>query len=105
MDQEGQKIETAFVLDEIFTNVTSAAGLLPPAYTPSPFPANYVAIEDLQSLGFVNSGCLVNNQFQTFDQKFAITIGQTQFFLSTKIHIVRGNENGVLKVDRTIVEQ
>lgn len=105
VDQQGQKIETAFTLDEIFTNVTSAPGLLPPAYTPSPFPANWVAIEDLISIGFVESGCLANNQFQEFDQQFTITIGSTQFFLSTKIHIKRGNENGVLKVDRTIVEE
>jgi hypothetical protein len=63
-DQEGQRIQTAFTFDEIFSNVVSAPGLANVTYTAVNFPANYVAIEDLQSLGFVG-GCLNNNEFQT----------------------------------------
>jgi hypothetical protein len=65
------------------------------------FPANYVAIEDIQLLGFVG-GCLSTNQLQTFTQKFKITIGQSEYFPTTTINIKRGNENGTLLVDRTI---
>jgi len=61
----------------------------------------YVAIEDIQLVGFVG-GCLSTNQLQTFTQKFKITIGGSPYFPTTTINIKRGNENGVLKVDRTI---
>jgi hypothetical protein len=105
VDQEGQKIQTAFTFDEIFTNVSSSPGLAEVTYTPVEFPSNWVAIEDLQSLGFLNSGCLASGQFQTFDHQFKITIGGTPYFPTTKIHIVRGNEGGTLKVDRTITTQ
>lgn len=100
-DQEGQRIQTAFTFDEIFSNVISPSGLADVTYTAVDFPANYVAIEDLQSLGFVG-GCPNNNEFQTFTQKFKITINGTPFFPTTTINIKRGNEGGVLKVDRTI---
>ena len=100
-DAEGQKIQTAFTFDEIFSNVTTPQSLAPPAYIPVNFPANYVAIEDLMSVGF-QGGCLNTNEFQVFDQQFKITIGGTAYFPSTKINIRRGNEAGTLKVDRTI---
>ncbi len=100
-DQEGQRIQAAFTFDEIFSNVNSPPTLAAPAYTPVNFPANYVAIEDLQSVGFIG-GCLNTNEFQTFTQRFKITIGGTEFFPTTTINIKRGNEGGVLKVDRTI---
>ena len=103
-DQEGQRIQAAFTFDEIFSNVNSPPGLAPPAYTPVNFPDNYVAVEDIQTIGFVG-GCLNNNEFQTFTQKFKITVGGTAFFPTTTINIKRGNESGVLKVDRTITTQ
>lgn len=65
------------------------------------FAANTPAIEDLQSLGF-QGGCLGPNEFQTFTQKFKITINGTEYFPTTTINIKRGREGGVLKVDRTI---
>ncbi len=101
-DQQGEKIQAAFTFDEIFSNVTSPPSLAPPAYTPVNFPANYVAIEDLISVGFVGVGCLDTNEFQVFDQQFKITIGGTPYFPSTKINWRRGREGGVHKVDRTI---
>lgn len=104
-DQEGQKIQAAFMFDEIFSNVTNKPGLPDVTYVPVNFPANYVAIEDIQSLGFLGGGCLNNNEFQTFTQKFKITVGGTEFFPSTTIDIRRGNEAGTLKVDRTITTQ
>jgi hypothetical protein len=100
-DQAGQKIQAGFTFDEIFSNVDSAPGLADVTYEPVDFPANYVAIEDLQSVGFIG-GCLTNNEFQTFTQKFKITVNGTEYFPTTTINIKRGNEGGVLKVDRTI---
>ena len=101
-DQEGQKILAPFTLDEIFSNVFhSVPGLAPVTYEPVNFPANHVAIEDLQTLGFMG-GCLNSGEFQTFTQKFKITINGTPYFPTTTINIKRGNEGGVLKVDRTI---
>jgi hypothetical protein len=96
-----QRIQTAFMLDEIFSNINTLPGLANVTYTPVNFPANYVAIEDLQTLGF-QGGCLNNNEFQTFTQQFKITINGTPYFSTTTINIKRGNEGGVLKVDRTI---
>jgi len=101
-DQQGQRMQTAFTFDEIFSNVQSSPGLAAVTYTPVNFPANYVAIEDLQSVGFVGGGCLSNNQLQTFTQQFRITIGQTAYFPTTTINITRGNQNGTLVVNRTI---
>lgn len=100
-DQQGDKIQAAFTFDEIFTNVTTPQTLAAPAYIPVNFPANYVAIEDLMSVGF-QGGCLNTNEFQVFDQQFKITIGGTAYFPSTKLNFRRGNEAGTLKVDRTI---
>jgi len=104
-DQEGQQIHVEFKIDEIFTNVVSAPGLAAVTYDQSTIPANALAVEDLQSVGFISSGCLLNDQYQTFTQQFKITIGTTEFLLSTTINIRRGNEAGVLKVDRTITTQ
>ncbi len=59
------------------------------------------AIEDLQFLGF-SGGCLQNDEFQTFTQKFKITVNGIAYFPTTTINIKRGNEGGTLKVDRTI---
>jgi hypothetical protein len=103
-DQEGQKIQTAFTFGEIFSNINSAPGLAAVTHEPANFGADYVAIEDLQSVGFFG-GCLNNNEFQTFTQKFKITINGTEFFPTTTINIKRGNEGGALKVDRTITTQ
>ena len=100
-DQQGEKIQAAFTFDEIFSNVTTPQSLAAPSYIPVNFPANYVAIEDLMSVGF-QGGCLNTNEFQVFDQQFKITIGGTAYLPSTKINIRRGNEAGTLKVDRTI---
>jgi len=101
-DQDGQRIQTAFHFDEIFSNIfKSAPGLADVTYTPVDFPANYVAIEDLQSLGF-QGGCLQTDEYETFTQKFKITINGTEFLPTTTIDIKRGNEGGTLKVERTI---
>ena len=100
--QDGQKIQAAFTFDEIFSNIVSPPSLAAITYTPVDFPADYVAIEDIQTVGFIGGGCLANNEFQTFTQKFKITIGGTAHFPSTTINIKRGNEGGTLKLDRTI---
>lgn len=76
-DQEGQRIFTNFTLDELFSNVVSPPQLAPPAYMPTNFGPND-AIEDLQFLGF-SGGCLQNNEFQTFTQKFKITVNGTEY--------------------------
>jgi hypothetical protein len=104
-DQDGQRIYTTFTLDEVFSNYSSPTGLPAPTYVPSTFGPNH-NIGDLHLLVYPYPYCLLNNEYQTFTQKFKITIGVApnarEYFPSTTINIKRGNEGGTLKVDRTI---
>jgi IPT/TIG domain len=102
-DNPAQEIvNRPFGLGEIFTNYSGAFST--PTFTPVTVGAGQI-IADLQTLGFPGSTCLGPTDNEQFDQQFKITFGGHDYFPTTKIHIERGNFNGSLKVDRTIVTQ
>jgi hypothetical protein len=89
-----------FTVGEIFTNYSGS--FTAPTFTPFEIGPGQV-IADLIFRGFVGSDCLLTNQNEEFDQQFTIKFGQTTYTPVTVFHISRGNFNGELRVDRTVI--
>jgi hypothetical protein len=84
---------------EVFSNITN-----PPGPTPSINTVNFATEgdTDTQAYGFTYPTCLANNQNQSLDYSYTITVGSTVYPLVTLINITKGNFNGTLNVTSTI---
>ena len=102
-DQDNPSQEIAFrpyKFKELFSDYTAGSTFwTQPEDFEVPIPA---LLADLQSIGLLYPDCLGTTDWQKFNQKFVVTIGNNPYSLSTVIHVERGNFSGTLKVDRTI---
>jgi len=99
-DQQANAITNGVVkVTEAFSNV-----LHPPGPNPS-MPTLDLSSQgygDTQYLGHNYPTCLATNENQAFDMSFTVSVGSTNFQLSTVIHITKGNFNGSLNVTSAI---
>jgi len=96
-DQEGESITQPFDITETFSNYSGVASL----------PANRQGhsstglLQDTMYFGKTLPDCPGLNDNESFDQRFFVTIGVTQYNLSTVVHISRGRSSGNWFVDVT----
>jgi len=96
-DQEGQSITQPFDFTETFSNYTGVSTLPKPLSGHS----SVGLVQDTQYFGKTLPDCLGPNDNESFDQRFIVTVGGTQFSLSTVVHIARGRASGNWFVDVT----
>jgi hypothetical protein len=99
-DQSPQEIYGGYSITETFTNFSGYG--TPPANLTKTIPLNYLVIADNIYLGKTAPNCLGNNDNQTFNQGFYVTIGTTNYPLTFANTISRGRFSGTYKVDVTI---
>ncbi|MGH2397854.1 MAG: hypothetical protein ACRDFW_12940, partial [bacterium] len=101
----GQPIISAtYDLTETFD--TYSTTISPSPGTPQPItkeitPNSFVA--DIQFIGLAAPSCPGSNDHEAFRQHFDVTVGTTNYTLSTIMNISRGRFSGIYKVDVTFV--
>jgi hypothetical protein len=98
-DQPAQRILQAFTIGETFSEY-HGPGSTPTAFT-APIPAN-LHVPDIQILAFPHPRCLGPRDREDFLVGYFVRIGATDFPLTTKFFVNRGNIDGNLKVDAEI---
>ena len=95
VDQNGNSFPAAYALSESFSNLstTNPALGLPTAATNVPEAANGI-VTDAQFVGFTYPTCLGSNDHHSYTQNFSVTMGQSNFKLTTTVSISDGNFNG-----------
>jgi hypothetical protein len=101
VDQETppQPIEGTYTITAHFTNYQG------PNSTPNDNPEQITpgtAIADLQFFGKLAPSCPGSNDHESFDMSNFVTVGTTNYNLTTVIHISKGYFSGTAKVDSTI---
>lgn len=101
LDQNGNPITVAYSITENFSNYSSTFSGTAPSSDTKNISANGI-VNDTMFLGKTLPNCLGNNDNESFDQSFVVTIDGTPHALTTVFHISRGRFNGTYKVDVTI---
>jgi hypothetical protein len=96
-DQEGHALAIPFDFTETFSNYGGVDTLPGPENGHS----STGLVQDTMYFGKTLPNCPGSNDNESFDQRFTVTVGGTQYSLSTVVHISRGRFAGVWKVDVT----
>jgi hypothetical protein len=100
-ESNGTSINGTYVFTENFSNYSTTAGLtVPPSQSQNL--SGDGTVTDLQFFGTPAPTCPGSNEHESFDMSFKVTVGGTDFNLSTVQHIDRGNFSGTAKVDASI---
>ena len=101
LDQTGGRIVQGFTINEQFGSYSGPFGS-PTAQSANIAPSSVVP--DIQNLTRTFPGCINGGEVEQFLIGYTVTVGGRTFDLSTIVFVHRGNDNGTLKADATIIQ-